>query len=106
MKEIITPHLAEVNVGHRSILPTGRLKIECGILQQEVEVIVHRGPIIIKCILFGNEEHKEFQIGIYKIWLAVPIEFVRQIKILPSHDLCFSSKLHETCTYKSSAPLP
>ena len=96
MKEIITPHLAEVNVGHRSILPTGRLKIECGILQQEVEVIVHRGPIIIKCILFGNEEHKEFQIGIYKIWLAVPIEFVRQIKsgqvLLPLSSPCVNQK--------------
>jgi hypothetical protein len=63
---MITEKLMVVDAYVRSVLPTGRLKIEGKIIYQEVEVISHH-------------QTKTQTIGITKEWIAVPKEFMDEV---------------------------
>ena len=62
-----TERLQIVESGTMSILPTGSLKFEEGVLYQEV-------------LLFMHKPTPEKDLGMYREWVAVPEEFTNAIK--------------------------
>lgn len=64
---LTTKRLSYVENGNISALPTGALKIEEGMIFQEVMVIVHK-------------EKPDKPVGIYYEWWLVPKEFIFKLK--------------------------
>ena len=63
----ITPRLQTVN-NLRSILPTGRLKIQKGKLLQEATVIVHK------------QVSEDEPVGVYTHWFAASLVIVDEVR--------------------------
>lgn len=69
MNIITTEELQFVENGVKSILPTGRLKIEDGQLSQEIMLFIHKTT-------------PEKEAGLYKEWILVYQDFIDAIKAL------------------------
>ena len=66
---IISAELSEVNGLTQSTLPTGRIKLEGGMLYQEALVIVHKST-------------KSQSAGLHYEWIPFPAAIMERIRIL------------------------